>query len=826
MKVPLAWLRSFCNPGWETERIADRLAMTGTEVERIADVGAPSADGYVVGKVTAVSAHPDADKLRVCEVDTGETRTIVCGAPNVAEGQTVAVALPGAVLPGGQKLKKAKLRGVESNGMILSESEMELGQDAAGIAVLDVEADGPAPGAPLAEVVPIAEQVLELEITSNRPDCLGVYGVARELHAISGEPLAEPPWAADAEPGGEGKVEDFASVEVKVPELCPRFTARVFTGVEVGPSPLWLKARLIAAGQRPINNVVDITNYAMLEITQPMHAYDLDKVAGGKLVIDTAKPGEKLTTLDGVERELNDSSGSDAVLIYDADGPTGIAGLMGGASSEVSEATTRVLLEVANWDGVNILRTSRELALRSEASGRFEKQLHPELAMRGQRLASRLLVELCGATMVPGTIDVTGEIPEPHVVQLRAARVEHVLGLRIEPERCEQSLTALGFDVERDSDVLSVTVPPDRHYDVAREADLIEEVARVSDLDKNLPATLPGSGRVGRLTREQLLLRRAEDELRDTGADEIVTWSFNDPELADRLRLGADDPRREAIEIANPLAADQSLMRTTLLGGLLDTARLNLSRGNERVRLFESGHVYLDPETAPHESRGVLGGEFLGSVAAPAYEPHRLAGLLSGPAPPSWRQTDPDPDYFVAKAVVEALAAALGVELEFEATEDEPFLHPGRAARISVEGQTFGWLGELHPLIAREWDLPLTSAFELDAAPLIAASTLGQETYEDVTTHPSVLQDIAVVVTEEVAASRVRAAVLEAGGDLLRSAQVFDRYSGEQVGEGKVSLALRLEFGAADRTLTDEEVAERRDAIAAALEKIGGSLRV
>lgn len=826
MRVPLSWLRSFCDPGWETERIAERLAMTGTEVERIADVGAPGAEGYVVGKVTSVSAHPDADKLRVCEVDTGETRTIVCGAPNVAEGQTVAVALPGAVLPGGQKLKKAKLRGVESNGMILSEREMELGEDAAGIAVLAVGADGPAPGTPLAEALPIAEQVLELEITSNRPDCLGVYGVARELHAISGEALSDPPWAEDAEANGEGKVEDLAAVEVRVPELCPRFTARVFTDVAVGPSPLWLKARLIAAGQRPINNVVDITNYAMLEIAQPMHAYDLAKVAGAKLVIDTAKRGEKLTTLDGTERKLDDSGAAETVLIYDADGPTGIAGLMGGASSEVSQATTRVLLEVANWDAVNILRTSRELALRSEASGRFEKQLHPELAIRGQRLASRLLVELCGARMVPGTIDVTGEIPDPHVVGLRVDRVERVLGLRIEPERCEESLIGLGFAVERDGSELRVTVPPDRHHDVSREVDLIEEVARVNDLDKNLPTTLPGSGRVGRLTREQLLLRRAEDALRDAGADEIVTWSFNDPALTDRLRLGADDPRRKAIEIANPLATDQVLMRTTLLGGLLDTARLNLSRGNERVRLFESGHVYLDPESAPRESRGVLGGEFLGSVAAPAYEPHRLAGLLSGPAPPSWRESDPDPDYFVAKAVVEALAAALGVELDFEApSEPEPFLHPGRSAALSLGGEAIGWIGELHPLVARAWDLPLTSAFELDAAPLIAASALGAESYEDVTTHPPVLQDIAVVVGEEVAAAGVRAAVLGAGGELLRSARVFDRYSGEQVGEGKVSLALRLEFGAADRTLTDEEVDERREAIAAALEEIGGSLR-
>jgi phenylalanyl-tRNA synthetase beta chain len=614
----------------------------------------------------------------------------------------------------------------------------------------------------------------------------------------------------------------------------------VFTGVQVGPSPLWLKARLVAAGQRPINNVVDITNYAMLEVGQPMHAYDLAKVAGGRLVIDRARDGEKVTTLDGVERGLT----SDHVVIRDGDGPTGIAGIMGGASSEVSEETATVLLEVANWDGVNILRTSRDLALRSEASGRFEKQLHPDLALRAQEVASRLLIDLCHAQLVPGTIEVDGEIPAPHVIELRASRVPEILGMEIPAEKCEEDLTRLGFGVTReggrDGDVLTVTVPPDRHYDVSREADLIEEVARVNDLDKNLEPTLPATPRAGRLTREQRLLRRSEDALRDAGANEIVSWSFTDEELAGRLRLADGDPRRAAIRIANPLGADQTLMRTTLLGGLLDAAQLNLSRGSERVRLFESGHVYLDPSQMPAHAEGVLGGEYLGDVAAPAYEPHRLGALLSGPAAPSWREQDPEPDFFVAKSYVEALAAALGVELAFTAIHDEPFLHPGRAARIVLQTAgparpaeeppvDVGWLGELHPLVAREWDLPLSSAFELDVAPLIAASPQGSEAYEDITTHPASLQDIAVVVPEGLPAAEVRAAVLEAGGDLLRSASVFDRYSGEQVrsehGPGKVSLALRLEFRAPDRTLTDEEVGERRDAISAALETIGGQLR-
>jgi phenylalanyl-tRNA synthetase beta chain len=446
--------------------------------------------------------------------------------------------------------------------------------------------------------------------------------------------------------------------------------------------------------------------------------------------------------------------------------------------------------------------------------------------MYGQALASRLLIDLCGAKQVPGTIDVAGEAPEPHVVELRAARVAEILGMEIPAEKCEEDLARLGFAVARDGDLLSVTVPPERHYDVSREADLVEEVARVNDLDKNLKGTLPATPRAGQLTREQRLLRRAEDALRDTGANEIVSWSFTDPGLAARLRIGDGDPRAAAIEIANPLGADQSLMRTVLLGGLLDAAKLNLSRGSERVRLFESGHVYLDPSQMPPHAEGVLGGAYLGEVAAPAYEPHRLGGLLSGPSAPSWRESDPEPDFYVAKAVVEALAAALGVEVGFAAPEEpEPFLHPGRSAVVTVGDHTAGWVGELHPLVAREWDLPLTSAYELDAAPLVAASPQGAETYEDITTHPAVLQDIAVVLPESVTAAAVRDAVLAAGGELLRSADVFDRYSGEQVGEGQVSLALRLEFRAPDRTLTDDEVVERREAISAALEQMGGALR-
>ncbi len=411
MKIPYSWLREYCDPGVGVEEIAERLVMTGTEVERIGMVGPPAADGFVVGRVLRAEQHPNADRLRVCRVDSGDgERTIVCGAPNVAAGQTVAVALPGARMPGGEKLRKAKLRGVSSEGMILSVSELELGEDADGILVLE---DGPAPGTPLAEVLPLAEPVLDLEVTPNRVDCFGIWGVAREVHAISAAPLAPEPWADDADAEGDGQVDDFASVAVDVPELCPRFTARVFTDVTIGPSPLWLQTRLTAAGQRPINNVVDITNYVMLLTAQPLHAFDLDKVPNGALSVRVAEDGETMTTLDGVERRFD----AETVLVCDENGPSGIAGIMGGQSSEVSTGTTRVLLEVANWNGTNILRTSRLLGLRSEASSRFEKQLHPELCMRGQRIASRLLVELCDARLVPGTIDVAAEIPPPPAIE-------------------------------------------------------------------------------------------------------------------------------------------------------------------------------------------------------------------------------------------------------------------------------------------------------------------------------------------------------------------------------------------------------------------------
>ena len=820
MKIPFAWLREYCDPGLSAAEVAELLSMRAVEVERVSIVGPPSSRGFVVGRVVSAEQHPNADRLRVCVVDDGEgERTIVCGAPNVAAGQTVAVALPGAVMPGGQKLGKAKLRGIESAGMILSSDELELGSDHDGIMVLARDGEGPAPGTPLADVLPIAEEVLELDLNPNRSDCLAVYGVAREVHTITGAPLAPPPWEEDFVATGSGSVDALASVSVEVPELCPRFTARAFDGVKIGPSPLWLRARLLAAGQRPISNIVDVTNYVMLLTGQPLHSYDLDRVAGGVLIVRAASSGEKITTLDGSERVLD----SEMVIICDQDGPSGgIAGVMGGQNSEVSDGTTRVLLEAATWNGPNILRTSSELGLRSEASTRFEKQLHPELATRAQRIASKLICELSGADLVPGTIDEATEPPAPHVIALRSERVGAILGIPVDTGEAEQNLTRLGLEVTREGDDLRAEITPERHFDVTREIDLIEEVARLHGLDQ-LPRTLPAHGERGGLSRGQGLRRRLEDAMRDMGFDQAITWGLVSPDVFDLLRLDPAHPRRSSIHVANPLSEELSAMRTMLLGGLLDAARRNLAHGMDRASLFESGRAYL-AESPPAEG-STEAGAFPGNMPAPDREPHRLAAITVGPlAPPAWRGDAPAGDFFALKGVIEVVARGVGAEPEF-APAAQPFLHPARAASVSFGGVEAGWLGELHPAVAAEWDLPSAVAFEFDVAALLDVAGTGDEIYEDLLTHPALLQDLAVIVPDDVSAERVREAIVAAAGDTLRSAEIFDLYRGDQLGEGKKSLALRLEFRAAGRTLTDEEVAPVRSAISDSLEGIGGSLR-
>jgi phenylalanyl-tRNA synthetase beta chain len=964
MKVPLNWLREYCSPDLDTAAIEERLTMTGTKVETILHHGAPSSERFVVARVLSVEAHPNADRLRVCEVDVGESTPagIVCGAPNVAAGQTVAVALPGASMPDGTKIKGAKLRGVPSNGMILAADELEIDSDHSGIMVLDesVAKFELAPGMPLGGVIPTGTDVLELEITPNRPDCLGVYGVARELHAATGAPLASEPWAEDpgsesaafgddrsidagpvvvgeGDVGGSGPVsnegdvggagpvssEDDAAgagpavssedeggnagravideddaggagqtlsqgaaprargghapvdVTVECFDLCKRFTARTFEGVTIAPSPLWLKARLSAAGQRPINNVVDITNYTMLLTGQPLHAFDLDRIAGGRLTVRRALDGERVSTLDGQARTLD----GEMVVIEDADGPTSIAGIMGGERSEVQPATTRVLMEVANWSGPNIHRTSWALGLRSEASGRFEKGLAPEQCMHAQAVATRLMIELCGAKLIPGTIDLAWEPEQPQTIRLRERRVRAILGMDVPLGRQAEILKALDFgvaEVDRSSNGgevshaggqgasqmggdgasvsrapylietgtplaeagLDVTVPPVRRNDVTREADLIEEVARIHGLGE-LPATLPARrGAYGRLSPIQRLRRRAVDALVGRGLYETVGWTFTAPTLHDRLRLPAEDVRRCAPVLENPLSEDQSLLRTTLLGSLLDVAAYNSARGAADLRLFEMGSLFvLDGESrAPDdgasaaEKAGSQGGNDVreqvgGRGQTGVRERLALAVLLSGRiAPATWGAPDPPKaDLFAVKGVLEALGDALRVQLECQ-PETQPFLHPGRSAAVVSQGRRIGWLGELHPLVAREWDIEGAAVMELELDPLLAIAA-GEHAYRDVISYPALRQDLAVVLPHDVPAARALDAVREAAPELLDEVGVFDVYSGPQVGEGKRSLALSLTFRVPDHTLTDEDVEPVRARIVAALAALGGELR-
>jgi phenylalanyl-tRNA synthetase beta chain len=836
VRVPLNWLREYCDPALNVHQIEQRLTLTGTKVEAIHHHGVRGGEGFVVGHVLDVQPHPDADRLRVCKVDLGGAggpdagesapATIVCGAPNVAAGQTVAVARPGAVMPDGTKLKQAKLRGVVSEGMILAESELEIGAGGEGIMVLDeltLDAEF-APGTPLGDVLAIETDVIELEITPNRPDCLGVYGVARELHAATNESLAPEPWLDDE--GSEGPVEG-AAVVVECPELCPRFTARVFEDVKIGPSPPWLKARLMAAGQRPINNVVDITNYAMLLTSQPLHAFDLDRVAGGKLTVRRARENEQVQTLDGQTRTLD----AEMILIEDGEGPTSIAGLMGGARSEVVPETTRVLMEVATWDGPTIHRASWWLALRSEASSRFEKGLQPEQCMHAQAIAAKLMIECAGARVAPGTIDVAQPLPPLQVLRLREARVESILGIAVAAERQREILQALDFGCEDAEGGLDVTVPALRRADVTREVDLIEEVARIDGLER-LPATLPARrGAAGRLSHAQRVRRVAEDAMVGRGLYEVVGWSFAEPSLLDRLQLAPEHEMRRVVTLENPMSDAQSIMRPTLLGSLLDAARHNVARNGPDVAIFESGTVYRAlPETGAEDAPRVK--------RRGADEHHALGVLLSGAlAPRSWLGEPAQADFFAAKALLAGLLDSLHVHWSVKQAQ-WPFLHPGRSAAVlarvpegaggdHAEGKplTLGFVGELHPLVAGAWGIERTTAafaIDLGKLALVAPEVVAFEAFGS---FPVLRQDIAVTLPEDVPARDVLHGVRRAGGDELDGAEIFDVYTGSQVGEGRRSLALALSFRSLARTLTDEDVAPARERIVAALAELGGELR-
>jgi phenylalanyl-tRNA synthetase beta chain len=805
MKAPLSWLREFVDIELDVNELAERLALTGTEVERVSEVGVPgdpeNLRKFVVGKVLDRRKHPDADKLSVCTVDVGEPepRTIVCGAPNVDAGQTVAVVLPGGVMPDGMRIKDAKLRGVPSAGMILSEAELGFAAKSAGTMVLPDEWHA---GDLLVDYFAISDQVLEVEVTPNRPDCLSVKGLAREIAAITGESFEEEepckvPW-------GDRCVDEDISIEVRDPDLCPRYAGRVIRGVTVGESPLWMKALISHAGMRPISNVVDVTNYVQWALGQPMHAFDLRTIRGSKIIVRRAFPGEELVTLDNELRKLT----PDMLVIADAEKASVVGGVMGGLESEITGNTTDILLEAANFSGPNIMRTEAALGLRSEASTRYEKGLDPEMIPAAMDMACCLFAKLCGGTVSVGTIDVRTPPRPQTVLRLRPSRVLHVLGTPVDSEEIEDILTSLGCEVSEDGADFSVAVPSFR-ADLEREIDLIEEIARIHGLDK-VPATLPcrRSGRGG-LTRRQAALRRLEDLLTGAGLSQVIPYSFTDDRWPEALRLDASDRRREFVRISNPLSADQAVMRTMLLPGLLATAQTNVSVRQDRVRVFETGNVFEPSgDVLPHERMHV------GLLIHGAWEDE------------SWLRSGVTVDYYLAKGLVERVCEALGFQVQY-VPGTEPFLHPGKTAIIKdAQGRAAGWLGEVHPLVLQAYDLRTpTVAAELDVEVLLETA-VGMATFRDLLAYPAVEQDLAVVVDAGVQAAQVVDCLKSAGGKLLEDVSVFDMYSGSQVGEGKKSLALRLSFRAADRTLNESEVNEIRGRMLAELKRaVGGELR-
>ncbi|MFL6038667.1 MAG: phenylalanine--tRNA ligase subunit beta [Gaiellaceae bacterium] len=762
MRVPVSWLKEYVQYDEPIEAVAQRLVITSCEVDRIVKRGVPDDNGnlghYLVGKVLEAGKHPNADRLQLCRVDVGEgePRQIVCGAWNFGAGATVAVALPGAVLPGGETLEQAKLRGTVSDGMILSERELELGVDHTGILVLE---EGPEPGTPLADVLPLSEDVLELETGHNRPDLLSVYGIAREVAALLDAELAPPP-------GTDPPRSDDEPVDVHIDDFdgCPRYVGRTFRDVRVEPSPAWLKARLLAAGMRPISNVVDITNYVMLGLGNPLHAFDRSKLRDGRIVVRRARRGEELRTLDDTLRTLDERD----LVIADAEHAVAIAGIMGALESEVDDQTTEVLLEAANFEPLTIHRSSERLRLRTEGSNRWEKGVDPYLAEQAAKLATQLLVDVAGARWVGG-VDARRELPERPVVHLRPERTDLLVGLRTEPDEQRAILERIGFEVRPD---WTVTVPTWRARDVTREADLVEEVARFR-LD-DVPYTLPQrTAMFGRLSKEQRLRRVVEDVLVGCGFSESYNWS-----------LVAEDDDPKALRLPEPLSADQAVLRTTLRRGLIESAQRNVDAGAEDVALFEIARVYLPSGGKLPEERW------------------RVGAIVSGGFAP-------------ANGAVETLHEALKVELRAERTT-EPFLHPGKAARLES-----GWVGELHPaLLGGAWGM-----FELDLATLVEAVP-DVVHYEDVITYPPVRQDLAFVVDEDVAAGDLVAAAREAAGPELRGMRPFDVYRGAQIGPGRKSIAFSVAFQSPERTLTDEDAAGLRNRIVERLQgAFGAELR-
>ncbi|MFI5316244.1 MAG: phenylalanine--tRNA ligase subunit beta [Myxococcota bacterium] len=792
MKIPLGWLGEWIDLPGEPE-LCERLTLAGLEIEEILRSG-PDLSALRVGHVLEKRPHPNADRLSLCRVDVGgpEPLGVVCGAPNVAAGQKVAVALPGTTLPDGTLLKKSKIRGESSEGMICSARELGLSDEHAGILVLD---PGAPVGAPLSDVVRAGETILDVEITPNRGDWVSMIGMAREVRALFGGALRAPP--SDPAEGARPASQDVR-VSLEAPDACARYVARVVRGVRVGPSPDWVRARLEAAGMRAINNVVDVTNLVLLEFGQPLHAFDLATLRGGAVRVRRAATGEKLAALDGETRALAATD----LVIADAERAIALAGVIGGAETEVRETTTDVLIESAEFAPVSVRRTSRRLGLRTEASYRFERGVDREGVARAADRCALLIAELAGGSVSRGRVEVRGEpLPHAETVQLDPAHPNRLLGTSLSRDEVSALLARVGVTVQAGAGGALVCAIPSWRNDLAIAADLVEEVARIHGYDR-IEAAMPVAA-LSPVSRPAAyaLLDRARESLARAGLVELRLFPAFEPADLDALQLPPDDPLRRSVRIENPMPGQGSELATSLLPALLHAARRNLARQVEQLRIFEVGRTFLG------RSDGALPDEPLRAAAI----------LIPGAQASLWdAQKLPSP-FFGAKGVAEAVLRELGQPTVFHSGSAVSWLHPSASGELRRGDTVLCRVGELHPEAAKAFEIGAPCAvFELD---LDACLRLPPESprYRDPSPYPAVRRDLAVLLDRSRPAGEVLEAIRKTAGAMLVSAEIFDRYEGKGVPAGKVSVAFRLVFQRGDRTLQDAEVGKTTERIVAML---------
>lgn len=803
MFVSYKWLQQYVDlDGISAQELADKITKSGIEVEGV-EQKSESIKGVVVGHVLEKVKHPEADKLNVCQVDIGaeEPVQIVCGAANVDAGQKVAVATVGAVLPGNFKIKKAKLRGQASHGMICSlqelgfESKLVAKEYSTGIFVFpnDVEV-----GTDALQQLGLDDEVLELSLTPNRSDCLSMLGVAYEVGAILGKEVKYPESSLELV---SEKASDYISIEVEAKEENPLYTAKVIKDVKIGPSPLWLQTTLMAAGIRPHNNVVDITNYVLLEYGQPLHAFDYDKLGSKKIVVRNAQAGEKIVTLDDAERTLQAHN----LVITNGTEPVALAGVMGGANSEVSDETTTVLLESAYFAASSIRKTSKELGLRSEASARYEKGVDPNRVRAASDRAAALMVELAGGTVLEGTVEVDTLTVEPAIVSITLEKINTLLGTALTMDEVEVIFAKLKFDTTVEGNEVTVTVPT-RRGDITIPEDLVEEVARLYGYD-NIPKTLPNaSGTVGKLSAYQSKRRIVRRYLEGAGLYQAVTYALTSPSKATAFALEVKD----TVKLSMPMSEERSVLRQSIVPQLLEVLKYNVARQNDTVALYETGTVFLHTEEnqLPEEREHVAGA---------------LTGLWHSQL---WQGEKKALDFFVAKGILEGLFEKLGLtsQITFAAAQVDG-MHPGRTASISLNGQYIGYVGQVHPTVEQQHDIKETYVFELSLQALLNAE-VAPLAYESIPRFPSISRDIALVVDSATVAGDVQAIIIEAGGKLLKEVSIFDLYEGEHMEPGKKSLAFSLKYFDPAKTLTDEEVTKAHTKVLDAVkEKAGAELR-